>query len=63
MASLHVYVCKIYYEIIGELKLNLEKLLITKNVLRDGYKKGKSRVQNFLCPPPQDRVKLCAPPF
>ena len=52
MASLHVYVYKIYYEIIGELKLNLEKLLITKNVLRDGYKKGKSRVRNFLCPPP-----------
>ena len=23
---------------------------------------GKSRVHNFLCPPPQDRVKVFAPP-
>ena len=29
-----------------------------------GYKMGKSRVQNFLRPPPpQDRIKLFAPPF
>ena len=29
-----------------------------------GYKMGKSRVWNFLCPPPpQDRVKVFAPPL
>ena len=27
-----------------------------------GYKMGKSRVRNFLRHPPQDRVKLFAPP-
>ena len=28
-----------------------------------GYKMGKSRVRNFLRPPPQDRVKLFVPPL
>ena len=28
-----------------------------------GYKMGKSRVRNFLCPPPRDRVKLFSPPL
>ena len=30
---------------------------------RGGYKMGKSRVRNFLRPPPQDRIKLFAPPL
>ena len=44
------------------------RMAITKGLVINygeggGYKMGKLRVRNFLRPPPQDRVKLFAPPL
>ena len=49
---------------IGMLNLfsELNKGLVIDYGEGGGYKMGKSRIRNFLVPPPQDRVKLCVPP-